>query len=131
MTGETDLAKLLKGMKPEQQPGEYVFCLVNTLEQAVELNPICTFQECEGTTVILPKQIADENVLVYSVVCAWITLTVHSSLEAVGLTAAVSKALTEANISCNVVAAYHHDHLFIPIKDAQRAIDILISLSKG
>ena len=131
MTGETDLAKLLKGMKPERQPGEYVFCLVNTLEQAFKLNPICTFQEREGTTVILPKQIADENVLVYSVVCAWITLTVHSSLEAVGLTAAVSKALTEANISCNVVAAYHHDHLFIPIKDAQRAIDILISLSKG
>jgi uncharacterized protein len=131
MTGETDLAKLIKGMKPERQPGEYVFCLINTLEQAVELNPLCTFQESEGTTIILPKHIADDNVLFYSAICAWITLTVHSSLEAVGLTAAVSKALTEANISCNVVAAYHHDHLFVPVKDADRAMDVLLSLSKN
>ena len=131
MTGETDLAKLIKGMKPERQPGEYVFCLVNTLEQAVELNPTCTFQESEGVTVILPKRVADDNVLFYSVVCAWITLTVHSSLEAVGLTAAVSKALTDANISCNVVAAYHHDHLFVPIKSADQAMNVLLDLTKA
>jgi hypothetical protein len=130
MTGETDLAKLLKNMKPERHPGEFVFCVVNTLEQATELNPICTFQENEGVTVILPKRLADECVLFYSVVCAWITLTVHSSLEAVGLTAAVSKALTEAGISCNVVAAFHHDHLFIPVKDAELAIDVLLSLTR-
>jgi hypothetical protein len=55
-------------------------------------------------------------------------LTVHSSLEAVGLTAAVSKALTEANISCNVVAAYYHDHIFVPVKDAKQAMRVLEKL---
>lgn len=131
MNGETDLANLLKNMKPERQPGEYVFCVVNTLKHAAELNPICTFQESEGVTVVLPKRLADENILFYSVVCAWITLTVHSSLEAVGLTAAVSSALAGANISCNVVAAFHHDHIFIPVRDAERAMEILMSLSRG
>jgi uncharacterized protein len=61
----------------------------------------------------------------YAATYAWITLTVHSSLEAVGLTAAVSKALTEENISCNVVAAFFHDHIFVPVKDAERAMNAL------
>ena len=59
----------------------------------------------------------------------WITLDVHSSLEAVGLTAAVSAALAEENISCNVVAAYYHDHLFVPVADAERAMETLMRLT--
>jgi hypothetical protein len=81
-------------------------------------------------TVILSKEQADDVGLRYLVVLAWITLTVHSSLEAVGLTAAVSKALTNVGISCNVVAAYYHDHIFVPIKDAQQAMEVLETLSK-
>jgi hypothetical protein len=98
--------------------------------QGLTLDPLCTFQEAEGITIILSKGQADKSSLPYSGLYAWITLTVHSSLEAVGLTAAVSKALTEANISCNVVAAYHHDHIFVPVKDVGRAIDALTRLSK-
>ena len=131
MTGETELAKLLKDMKPELHAGEYVYCLATSWEQAVKLAPIGIFHEKEGVTVILPKLTAEEASLPYSTVCAWITLTVHSSLEAVGLTAAVSKALTEANISCNVVAAYYHDHIFVPIKDGTQALQILNNLSGG
>jgi hypothetical protein len=130
MSGETDLTKLLQGMQPELNEGEYVFCTVDSLERAAALNPLCMFQEREAVTMILPKHQADELELPYSVTCAWITLTVHSSLEAVGLTVAVSKALTEANISCNVVAAYYHDHLFVPVQDAKRALDILIQLTQ-
>jgi len=130
MTGETDLKKLLHGMEPKLNEGEFVYCTVDTRQRAAPLNPLCVFQEAEGITVILQKQQADAASLPYSVVCAWITLTVHSSLEAVGLTAAVSKALTEANISCNVVAAYYHDHIFVPTKDAKRAMDVLIKLTK-
>ncbi len=129
MTGETELAKLLKDMKPELHAGEYVYCLAPSWEEAVTLKPIGIFQEKEGVTVILPKRAAEEASLPYSTICAWITLTVHSSLEAVGLTAAVSKALTEANISCNVVAAYYHDHIFVPIKDGTRAFQILNNLT--
>ncbi len=131
MSGETDLSKLLQNLKPELNAGEYVYCLVNFLDRATALQPLGIFREKEGTTVIITKQQADELSLPYSVICAWITLTVHSSLEAVGLTAAVSKALAEANISCNVVAAYYHDHLFVPLGDADRAMDILRTLAKS
>ncbi len=130
MSGETDLNKLLQGMQPKLHDGEFVYCTVDTTQHAATLNPLCTFQEEEAVTVIIPKQQADDASLPYSVICAWITLTVHSSLEAVGLTAAVSKALTEANISCNVVAAYYHDHIFVPIRDAQQAMQVLENLSK-
>ena len=116
-------------MKPERNPGEYVFCLVDSYEQAAALQPVGIFQEKEGITVILPKEQADAMSLPYSLVCVWITLTIHSSLEAVGLTAAVSRALTEANISCNVVAAYYHDHIFVPIADADRAMNVLLALT--
>jgi hypothetical protein len=131
MTGETNLTKLLQGMKPERNPGEYVFCLVDSPQRAAALRPLGMFQEKEGITVILPKQQADDASLSYSLICSWITLTVHSSLEAVGLTAAVSGALTEANISCNVVAAYHHDHIFVPLADAERAMEVLLVMSQS
>ena len=130
MAGETNLQKLLQGMQPELNEGEYVFCTVASLQQASALNPVCIFQEKEAVTIIVSKQQADEASLPYTVLCAWITLTVHSSLEAVGLTAAVSKALTDANISCNVVAAYYHDHIFVPVKDATRALSVLTQLTQ-
>ena len=130
MTGETDIKKLLQGMKPKRNEGDFVYCTVDSAEHAAELDPLCVFREKEAVTVVVPKQRADEAGLSYPVVCAWLTLTVHSSLEAVGLTAAVSKALTEANISCNVVAAFYHDHIFVPVKDADRAIAVLENLSQ-
>ena len=130
MSGETDLEKLLQGMKPELNEGEFVFCTADSFQHAATLNPVCIFQEQEGITVILPKHQADDASLPYSVICAWITLTVHSSLEAVGLTAAVSKALAAVNISCNVVAAYYHDHIFVPMQDAQQAMEVLFQLTK-
>ena len=129
MSGETELARLVQDMRPERNPGEYVFCTVGSFEQAEALRPVCLVQEKEGVTVILPREQAEALSLAYSVVCAWITLTVHSSLEAVGLTAAVSRALAEEDISCNVVAAYYHDHIFVPVADAQRAIEVLVTLT--
>jgi len=129
MTGEVDLLKLIKGMKPELNKGEYVYCLADSKEHAAALDPLCYFLEKEGVTVILPKEKADAMSIPYATTCAWITLTVHSSLEAVGLTAAVSKSLTEANISCNVVAAFYHDHIFVPTKDAQHAMQVLQNLT--
>ena len=68
---------------------------------------------------------ADSLKLEYSFVASWITLTVHSSLEAVGLTAAFSKALSQEGISCNVVAAFYHDHIFVGKNDADKAMEIL------
>jgi hypothetical protein len=130
MNGETNLETLLRTMRPELNPGEYVFCTLNSREQAATLDPICLFQEKEGMTVIVRKEQADALGLSYAMTFAWITLTVHSSLEAVGLTAAVSRALTGANISCNVVAAFYHDHIFVPTRQAKRGMEVLEKLSR-
>ena len=62
---------------------------------------------------------------------AWITLDVHSALEAVGLTAEVARVLTDAGIPCNIVAALHHDHLFVPADRAAAALRALRDLSGG
>jgi hypothetical protein len=130
MSGEIDLQKLINSMKPELNTGEYVYCLAESKEHAATLNPLCFFLEKEGVTIILPREKADSIGIPYTTICAWITLTVHSSLEAVGLTAAVSKSLTDANISCNMVAAFYHDHIFVPVKDSKRAMDVLLELTK-
>ena len=125
MSGEKNLQTLLKSMKPEQNSGDYVFCKVEKLD-TLHLDDIeMFFKEKEAITLILKKEIADQLKLDYDLVMAWITLSVHSSLEAVGLTAAFSKALSENGISCNVVAAYYHDHIFVNKKDAEEAMRIL------
>lgn len=77
---------------------------------------------------LLKKNKADEFQLDYDYVAAWITLKVHSSLEAVGLTAAFSNALAKHQISCNVVAGYYHDHIFVDSAMADTAINILQQL---
>lgn len=129
MSGEKDLEILLKSMQPEHVSGDYVFCKVEKFENLDWNNVVMLFKEKEAITLILKKEIADQLQLDYSVVMSWITLTVHSSLEAVGLTAAFSKALSEQGISCNVVAAYYHDHIFVNQKDLQKAMEILHSFS--
>jgi uncharacterized protein len=130
MPGESDLQIILKTMKPSLHEGEFVFSHVPD-NYVIDLNSIISyFREEEGITIILSKIMADQFELSYSFVAAWITLRVHSSLESAGLTAAFSNALAEAGISCNVVAAYFHDHIFVNTKDAQRAMNILESISK-
>lgn len=130
MSGEKNLATLLKTMKPLLNDGEYVFCTVKN-DTPVNYNEILFhFREEEGSTIVLKKHIADQSGLDYSYVASWITLTVHSSLEAVGLTAAFSNALAKENISCNVVAAFYHDHLFVDIKEVEKAMEILNRFSK-
>jgi hypothetical protein len=132
MSGEKNLNKLIASMTPVLNDNEYVFGTLETFEyaQLALLNPICTFQEKEGLTVILSKAKADKFNITYAGTFKCITLNVHSSLDAVGLTAAVATKLTQANISANVVAAYYHDHIFIAAKDAQKALTSLIELTK-
>jgi len=128
MTGEMNLQALLASLHPVLREGEYVYVLWphgKPLEPGIE----AAVREAEGLTVVLPRERADALGLAYDFVAAWITLEVHSELEAVGLTAAVGKALTEAKISCNVLAGFHHDHLLVPVADAPRAVEVLHELS--
>jgi len=132
MAGETNINRLIASMSPQLHEGEYVFV---TLKEA-EANkiprsiPVFEFKETEGITLILERQIANKLGLDYDFVLAWITLKIHSSLEAVGLTAAFSTELGKHGISCNVVAAFYHDHIFVGEKDAERAVQVLEGLSK-
>jgi uncharacterized protein len=129
MTGEKNLNKLLKSMKPVHIPGEYVFCVVDDLKRVNLKEILFLFKEVEGITIILNKENADNLKFEYFYIASWITLTVHSSLEAVGLTSAFSTALANEGISCNVVAAYYHDHIFVNKKDTEKAMQVLNSIS--
>jgi hypothetical protein len=129
MTGETDLAKLLKTLKPKHNPGDFVFCVRKNSEKVNIDDVVMLFREEEGNTMVIKKELADKLGLHYTFVAAWITLTVHSSLHAVGLTAVFSAALSGKGISCNVVAAFYHDHIFVDKKDVENAVRILSQLS--
>lgn len=119
---------LIKKIAPKLIKGQYVFVSTNDPFDIPSEEIVCQFREKEGITLILEKSLADQKGYSYSFVAAWITLTVNSSLEEVGLTARVSAALTEECISCNAIAAYHHDHIFVPYRHADRAISILRKL---
>lgn len=129
MTGETSLSALLRSMNPELNDGEYVFCTVADSKRVEGIEVVGSFREREGMTVILERNQAQQLGLDCDYVMAWITLTVHSSLAAVGLTAAFASAMGQAGISCNVVAGFYHDHLFVGKDDALKAMTILRALA--
>ena len=130
MNGETNLGILLRDMQPELHPGEFVFCCLDPQTDPTPVRPLGSFREHEGLTVILSKTQADQLGLPYAFVAAWLTLNIHSSLDSVGLTAAVTQSLAQAGISCNVVAGYYHDHLFVPASVAEQALEILRGLGR-
>jgi hypothetical protein len=115
-------------MRPLLRPGEYVF--TTTEGELVGVDPVVTVREAEGTTLVLDRAQADAEGLRYDYVSAMVTLQVHSSLEAVGLTAAVAQELTAHGISCNVVAGYFHDHLFVPHERGPEVVELVSALAR-
>jgi uncharacterized protein len=128
MAAERDLTRLLRGLRPALNPGRFVFTTV-TGPVPVGVQPVVTVAEPEGRTLVLPQHEADAAGLGYDYVAGWITLRVSSALDAVGLTAAVAGELARAGLSCNVVAGYHHDHLFVPHDRAAEAVTVLAALA--
>ena len=129
-TGITNLKELIANMEPVLNEGEYVFASVSNIASIPRERTICEVREKEGKTVVVSKEDADHFDLPYEFVAAWITLNVHSSLEAVGLTAAFATALGKYQISCNVVAGFYHDHIFVDLKDREKAMEVLWDLTK-
>ncbi len=129
MAGETALATLLRSMSPQLNDGDYVFCTLPVHRIPAGCEAIGSFREQEGLTLILERRQAEQAGLAFDYIAAWITLNVHSALQAVGLTAAFASALGKAGISCNVIAGYYHDHLFVGRADAERAMDVLRQLA--
>jgi hypothetical protein len=125
-----DLDTLIASMQPELQPGVYVFASLPHDALTSGAGIVATLREREGLTVVMEESAAQAAGIAPLFRAAWITLTVHSDLNAVGLTAAFARALGEAGISCNVIAAAWHDHIFVPVDDAARAMDALSALQR-
>ncbi|MFI9847180.1 ACT domain-containing protein [Nonomuraea sp. NPDC051941] len=123
-----DLYALIKSMDPSLHEGTYVFAIIKG-DIPGHLKPISMVREDEGTSIILHKAQAEEHEIPYVYPAAWITLRVHSSLETIGLTATISHHLAANGISCNIVAGYYHDHLFVPSDSGSMAIKILRKIS--
>jgi uncharacterized protein len=122
----TNLALALRHLSPVLHDGEYVFV---TVADIGSLNPVASICEDEGVSVVLSREVADTQGLVYDYVAAWITLRVNSALSLVGFSAAISDALASANISCNIVSGRHHDHLFVPAVRARAVLELLHRLA--
>lgn len=130
MPGETNLSVLLKSMQPILREGEYVFCSVDHHDELyLRLDPLCVFREEEGLTLVLLRNCADAHHLAYTSVFRMITLSIHSSLDAVGFLAAITNHLAQHGISVNPISAYYHDHLFIPASRAKEVMVLLQELS--
>ncbi len=122
---EHHLPTLLQQMTPSVHPEIFVFCCFADGQLPPALTPVCTFHEAEGLTAIVPLRQAQALGLPHQFESRLLSLTVHSALDAVGFLARISAALAEQGIACNVVSAFHHDHLFVPrdrLDDALRAL---------
>jgi hypothetical protein len=131
MRQETNLELLLKSLNPSASDGSFVFCTLPAFPGGADpavFDPWATIKEDEGISLILEKERADALGLVYESVYGRITLQVFSSLDAVGLSAAVATALAGEGISVNIVAGFHHDHLFIPKYNLETAMNVLRGL---
>lgn len=127
MAGETDLSRMLATLDVSRRPDTYTF----VTGEWPPLAPVAaaTIGEDEGPTYVVTVEQARSVGAPVEFEAIWLSLTVHSALEAVGLTAAFSGALATAGIACNVLAGYHHDHLLVPAELADEAIAVLGSLS--
>jgi hypothetical protein len=129
MTGALDLDDLCRRMTPRLADGVYVYCTFSDFRLPPGLEPVGTFREAEGLTAIVSKSQADAARVPYVFPCRLITLAVHSSLDAVGFLARITARLARAGIACNTVAAFHHDHLFVPEARAEEALRLLQGLA--
>ncbi|MHB1534833.1 MAG: ACT domain-containing protein [Acidimicrobiales bacterium] len=129
MRAEANLEVLLAGLSPRLRSGEYVFVVADGAKPVADSAVVASVVEPEGLSLVLTRHDAERAGLPYDFVAGWITLEVRSTLDAVGLTAAVAAALGEAGISCNVLAGYHHDHLLVPHERVEEAVAVLDELS--
>jgi ribosomal protein S18 acetylase RimI-like enzyme len=130
MAPERDLSRLLGAIMPQRHAGVYVFCDVPAGSVPRGIEPQLIFREDGTTTVVITEEQAEASGLVGVFPCAWITLGVSSDLTAVGFLAVITARMAEAGISVNVVSAFHHDHLFVPVAMADEAMSVLTTLEE-
>jgi uncharacterized protein len=125
---EQDLSTLLRALRVTRRPGAW--CMVSGVELPGDVEVQASIVEGEGTTSVISAADAARLGITPGFVMAWLTLDVNSDLDAVGLTAAVATALAEKGLACNVLAAFHHDHLLVSFEEQDRAVEVLRGLSE-
>lgn len=123
-----NLLDILSDLNPVLSSTDYVY--IHYPNNSIPDEAIAFFREVEGLSLIVEKQWADARAIPYQLTLSHICINIQTSLELVGLTASLSTALTEANIPCNMVAAFHHDHIFIPSALKDRALQCILNLTK-
>ena len=133
MSGISKLNQILEQLEPRLSAREFVFCTFNNQQYGdlSHLKPAAAVQEAEGLTLVIDKDMAQSNGLDFASGFRRISLNVHSSLDAVGLTAAVSGLLADHGISANLIAGFYHDHIFVPARRAEEALALLTTLNPG
>lgn len=130
-TTVADLNQQLDTLGPRLNPGVYVFATLSQDQYIDSSAVVATMREPEGKSVVIEAAAAAAAGLPASPLFAWITLTVHSDLHSIGLTAEFSRVLSAARIGCNVIAGAQHDHIFVPAGQAEMAISELRALQAG
>lgn len=130
MTPISDLDELLRTMQPTLNPGIYVYAMAREPMPVDPSRVVASVREAEGLSLIVEAAVVAELGLEPLMRCAWITLRVQSDLHATGFTAAFSTALGRAGVACNVVAGVNHDHIFVPIEQADLAMRTLTALQR-
>lgn len=130
-SAQTDLANMLATLRVDTREGEFVFVSLDRADASLQAKALATVLEDEGLTCVLRREDADAQGLSYDFVAAWLSLRVHSALQAVGLTAAVSRELARHGIACNVLAGFYHDHLLVPADRREHALAALHGLRDG
>lgn len=127
VSGETDLERMLAELRVTIR--DDVYCMVSLASPDDELraSAAAMISEEEAVTLVITTREAESRALPYDFAAAWLTLEVHSSLHAVGLTAAIARMLTDEGIPCNVLAGFYHDHLLVPADQGRRVKTILES----
>ena len=133
MPGQTDLKKILESIDPYLVDESFIFMTTDQSLSSISntLNPIASFKEKEGLSIVITQATADKNAITYDSVFSCISLGVHSSLESYGLISTISKELTQNNISTNVFSGYYHDHIFVQSEKADKALEIISKIGSS
>ena len=133
MPGQTDLKKILESIDPYLVDESFIFMTTDQSLSSISntLNPIASFKENEGLSIVITQATADKNAITYDSVFSCISLGVHSSLESYGLISTISRELTQNNISTNIFSGYYHDHIFVQSGKADKALEIISKIGSS
>ena len=119
------LDEILASLTVSRRDGVFAVC---TLDEVPDADVEAVVVEDEGLTVVLPLEEAQRLRLSWGFEAAWLTIDVRTALDGVGLTAAFSTALAAADLPCNVLAGFHHDHVLVPVDRVGEALEVLADL---